>query len=202
MLPVTAVIQAGGKSARMGTDKAQVVLHGRRLIDHVFVRLQQLEPAEILVIGSHDYGLNGVAVYPDVLSGSGPLGGIRTALEVAQYDNLLVVGCDMPFISPRLLAYLLELQRQAETPYQAVAPRHAGNIEGLHALYHKSALPVVRRRLESGQRAVSGLIVDLRSRLVDTLEYQHLGVDARAFLNINTPAELVAAESGAPVLPE
>lgn len=199
---ISAVIQAGGKSSRMGVDKAFVLLHGKPLIAHVLERLRQIEPDELFIIAnpsdqSDQYARLNVPVIPDQIHDKGPLGGITTALEAARNPNLLVVACDMPFIDPRFLAYIVRLQREAPVPYDAIVPRFEGQAQGLHALYHKTCLPTFQTCLDNNQLRLTDIFTTLNVRYIDEAEYVALGLDARSFTNINTPEELHRATTNA-----
>jgi molybdopterin-guanine dinucleotide biosynthesis protein A len=153
-----------------------------------------IQPAEILIISnqSERYPLYAdVSIYPDLIGDQGPLGGILTALKRAQHEYGVVIGCDMPYLNPALLNYMVDLAQS----YDAVVPRLRGQVQGMHALYHKSCLPVIRRRLERQQLSLTGLILELNVRYIDEAEYAHLDSTGRSFTNINTPEELQAAQN-------
>ncbi|HEX2623105.1 MAG TPA: molybdenum cofactor guanylyltransferase [Phototrophicaceae bacterium] len=206
-LPVSAVIQAGGRSTRMGTDKAFVMLNGKPLIAHVIERLRQINPAELIVISNQphfppetfaSFIPPDLPVYSDlagVAREQGPLGGILTALHYAQSDNVIVVGCDMPFINPRLLTYIIELQLTASASYRAIVPRWQGQYEGLHALYHRDCRSIIQHQLETGRLRLADLFSMVNTRVIDEAECAAFDPDGRSFININTPGELVVASS-------
>jgi len=178
-------------------DKAFVLLEDKPLVEHVLERVRQFQPAEILIISNtpERYAASsGVIVYPDCIRDSGPLGGICAALEQAANDNLIVVGCDMPFINPTLLDLIADVQLSAPTPYDVIVPRYNDQPQGLCTLYHKTLLPTIQRRLAEGRLSLMGLFEAVNTRYLDALEYAHLE-DGRSFTNINTPDELNAAQS-------
>lgn len=200
---ITAAILAGGKSSRMAAgaasvDKAFFLLNGKLLVGHVLDRVRLIDPTETLIISNTPEryaAYSNVAVYPDRIKDSGPLGGICAALEHAANDNVIVVGCDMPFINPVLLAYLMNVQLTAPTPYAVVVPCYHDQAQGLCALYHKACLPTIQRRLAEGRLSLMGLFEDsaVSVRVIDALEYAGFE-DGRSFTNINTPDELDAAQ--------
>lgn len=183
-------ILAGGLSRRMGTDKAWTLLNGRPLIAHVIDRMRSLQAARMIVI-THDPRRClplGVEACRDLIPGHGPLGGLHTALVTLQTEHVALVGCDMPYASAAIFDRLLAEQRRAAVPYAAVVPCFEGQPQPLHALYHRSALPAAAERLAKGQRRMLDLIAALRARLVDE-------PDGRAFVNLNTPDALAAAQA-------
>jgi molybdenum cofactor guanylyltransferase len=196
---VTAAILAGGKSSRMGqsVDKAFVLLENKPLVEHVLARVHQFDPTETLIISNTPEryaAYSGVIIYPDRIKDSGPLGGICVALEHAVNENVIIVGCDMPFINPALLAYLVNVQLSATTPYDVVVPRYNNQAQGLCALYNQACLPTIQRRLAEGRLSLMGLFEDVNTRFVDRLEYADFE-DGHSFTNINTPDELNAAQN-------
>jgi molybdopterin-guanine dinucleotide biosynthesis protein A len=114
---------------------------------------------------------------PDRFPGAASLGGIYTAVAAARHDRVLVVGCDMPFLSTELLAQLIKLEGDV------VVPRIDGYPEPLHAVYSRRCLAPIEARIKAGRLKIVGFFDDLRVTYVD-------GLDPRSFRNVNTP-ELV-----------
>lgn len=132
----------------------------------------------------------------DRFPGAAALGGILTAIAAARHDRVLVVGCDMPFLSVELLAGLLE--REGDV----VVPRIGGYPEPLHAVYSKACLGPIEQRVRAGQLKIAGFFGDVRVAYVD-VEPGH-----RSFRNVNTPdlvreayLELAAPEGIEPPTP-
>jgi molybdopterin-guanine dinucleotide biosynthesis protein A len=188
------VIQAGGESQRMGTDKALLPFLGQPLILRPLSRLARLAN-EVLVTSNHpeSYRFLGLTPIPDVFPGLGALGGLFTALSVARYPYVAVVACDMPFASLEIFA--LEVIRLRETGADAVIPRSEAGTEPFHAVYRReSCLPFVHSALEAGKRRVDAWFSQANVRyleLEDMLPYDPEGL---VFLNINTPEELQETE--------
>lgn len=196
MAGLTAAILAGGKSARMGTDKAFVKLAGRPLIRHVLDRLALVDAIrETLVITNRpdDYAHLGLPCIPDRVPGKGTLGGIYTALDAGQHAHVLVVACDMPLISPPLLAYMAELCAAAEPPYDVVVPRVAGYPQGVHAIYSARCKTEIHAALAADRLKVIGFYDRVRVRYLDEAEYAPFDPHGRSFFNVNTPDDLDAA---------
>lgn len=188
------VIQAGGESRRMGTDKALLPFLGQPLILRPLSRLAGMAE-EVLVTSNHpeNYRFLGLTPLPDLLPGHGALGGLFTALSVAKYPNVAVVACDMPFAS--LVILTLELVLLQETDADAVIPRSAGGTEPFHAVYRReSCLPYVHSALEMGKRRVDAWFGEVNIRYLEIEEMLPYDAEGLAFLNINTPQELREAE--------
>lgn len=197
MVSFSVVIVAGGKSSRMGRDKAFVLLHGKPMIEHVIERVMPLGAAHTLLIANRpaEYAYLQLPVYPDALPGKGALGGIYSALTYSPTDYSLVVACDMPFLNTALLLRLVGLCEDAsEGLPDVVVPVFDGHPQGLHAVYRKSCLGPIRADLESDRLKVIGFYDQVKVRYVYPEEYRDLDPEGRSFRNINTPDELSRAE--------
>ena len=102
------VIQAGGKSTRMGLDKATLAFNGTDLLNHMVDTLSVLEQ-EILVISNISRKINNknISLFPDIIKDIGPLGGLHAGLHYARSDNVLMMACDMPFINFDIISHML-----------------------------------------------------------------------------------------------
>lgn len=176
----TAILLAGGRSGRMGRDKALLPIRGRPLLQYIY---EQLEPSfdEVLVSASDAaaYAFLGTRVVPDRVPGQGPLMGIASCLAASRNDLNFVVACDMPVIDlPRVRRMLAEAEG-----YDAVVPRDArGNWEPLFAVYRRSMLSAADEVLIRGCRRIIEMYPGLRIRVAAE------GPD-RALVNINEEAD-------------
>jgi molybdopterin-guanine dinucleotide biosynthesis protein A len=191
---LTLVIQAGGESRRMGADKALLPFLGQPLILRPLNRLAGLAD-EVLVTSNQavNYRFLGLTPIPDLVPGFGALGGLYTALSAAGYPYVAVVACDMPFASLELFAFELALLR--ETGADAVVPRSEAGTEPFHAVYRReTCLPYIRAAIENGKRRVDAWFPQVNIRYLEPAEIITYDPDQHAFLNINTPEELMEAE--------
>jgi molybdopterin-guanine dinucleotide biosynthesis protein A len=190
---LTLAIQAGGESRRMGVDKAQIDFRGQPLIARVMARLVPLA-SEILITTNHPeaYAFLHVPCIPDVLPGSGALGGLYTALSAAHHSWVAVIACDMPFANPGLLAYQLAQVQQAAA--DVAIPRTPQGLEPFHAIYRKeTCLPLIETALEAGKRRVDAWFTQANVRYLTPEEIACYDPHGLAFLNVNTPEELANA---------
>ncbi len=192
--PISLVIQAGGQSRRMGTDKARIPFLGQPLIQRVVERLAPIA-GELLVTTNHpqDYTFLGLPLFTDLLPGGGALGGLYTALSCASSPIVLNVACDLPFANAAILQHAarLLLQEQADV----VIPRSPNGLEPLHAAYRRlTCLPVVRAAIESKQLKIIDWFPRVRVLEIPVDEIARLDPSGLAFLNINTPEDLSLAE--------
>lgn len=195
MTTFSAAIVAGGQSTRMGQDKAFMPLAGQPLIARILARLAQTAPAETLLIANRrePFAALHLPVYPDALPGNGSLGGIYTALQHSRNGLTLVVACDMPFLNPDVLRYLVGLAG-ADADVDAVVPRSGARAHGLHAVYRRTCLEPMRAQLEAGKLSVMALLDRVRTRYVDDVELAEFDPLRLSFFNVNTPDELAEAE--------
>jgi molybdenum cofactor guanylyltransferase len=191
--PFTIAISAGGKSSRMGTDKAFVHILGKPLIEHLIERVADVGQEETLLITNRlaDYAHLTLPMYKDVLPDKGSLGGIYSAIYHSSHPYTLVLACDMPFVSTDLLRYMAALR--AGDQYDVIVPRVAGYPQGLHALYSRDCLEPIRQRLEADELKVVSFYDDVRVRYIDEDEYKAFNEKGLAFYNVNTPDELKEA---------
>jgi molybdopterin-guanine dinucleotide biosynthesis protein A len=184
---LTGVLLAGGRSARMGMDKAAMAFDGEPLAVRVARRLG--ECCDRVLVASGDgrrlawLGLEQVA---DPIPDAGPLAGIVAGLEHAPGPAAAVAAVDMPFASPGVLRLLASLRGDAD----AVVPVTDDGLEPLHAVYATSAAAALRSELESGVRAVREAIEGLRVRLVERLEWSPADPSGAFARNLNRPADL------------
>jgi molybdenum cofactor guanylyltransferase len=188
---ITVVIQAGGESRRMGKDKGLVSLAGRPLVHHVIDRVRSLGSELWITTNRPDaYAFLGVPTASDAQPGQGALAGLRTALQAARGDTVLVVACDMPFLHPPLLQHLLDRAAEADI----VIPRRAGEYEPLHAVYQRTCLVAVEAALARGDSRMISFFPDVRLLPIEPPELTRFDPDGRSFFNINTPDDLAEAE--------
>ena len=193
MLDFTVAIVAGGKSSRMGTDKSFVPLLGKPMIEHVLERVTDLGQRATIVITNQpeSYAYLGLPVYEDVIRDKGSLGGIYSALAYSETGHTLALACDMPFLNPDLLRYMVALNdRDHGGPYDVIVPRAEGHPQGLHALYSKNCLEPIRDRIDQDRLKVIGFHDQVRTRYIDPPEYARLDPHGLSFHNVNTPDEL------------
>jgi len=190
-LAITGVIQAGGKSTRMGGDpKALMELGGRPIVARVLDIVRQVTERVLLVTNTPDlYAFLGLPMVPDVFPEGGSLGGIYSGLRAAPGDAAFTVACDMPFLSEPVARLVLARAGEADV----VAPRIGEQWETLHACYGKACLAPMERRLREGRLRITGFFEEVRVLAITEAEVAAVGDPARVFMNINTPDELARA---------
>ncbi len=190
---VTGVILTGGKSTRMGRDKAALSIHGQPLFERVHQALAQV-CTQLQIAGKRpDTAPADLPCFADTYPGSS-LGGLHNALVNAATEWVLVLPCDLPCPSPQLLQTLLA-QRDG---VQAVIPRTRYGVEPLIACYHREILPQIETRLQKNQLRLIDLPDNMKIRY---LEEQDLPSGwRRALINLNRPQDIERLHSPPPVV--
>jgi molybdopterin-guanine dinucleotide biosynthesis protein A len=203
--PLTLLVLAGGRSTRMGQDKAWLELDGTPLIERSARRLTDLVSEVVFAVGdpanADDPRYAALAarlpvparLATDLHPGSGPLAGLEAGLAAATNDLVFAVATDMPFVHPALVTLLVS---QAEG-YDAVIPLTPGDAaaepEPLHAVYRRACLPAIQAALAAGRRRAVAFLADVHVRYVAPEELAPLDPQFRSFANINTPDEWARA---------
>jgi molybdopterin-guanine dinucleotide biosynthesis protein len=189
---VDVAILVGGRARRLGgVDKGALQIGGVSIFERQLVAVAGLA-GEIVVIGGEPARFEGydVRVVPDRVPGAGALGGIYTALCATTASHVLVIACDLPFVSAPVLARLASLAVEAT---DAVVPRTTDGIQPLCAVYARRLKGRVRRRVESGHMKVQDLLGAIRVRELGPDELASLDPTGRAFFNVNTPVDFEQA---------
>ncbi|GHV37810.1 hypothetical protein FACS1894187_15540 [Synergistales bacterium] len=171
---VSAIILAGGKSSRFGSDKAMFVWRGLTLSQRIVEECRLYFNEIITVRGQEQRSLEieGVKEVRDVYPNSGPLGGIHAGLIYASSDLAFVTACDMPAFSVVLAKRLLELA-DGLGGCDVVAPHDGERLQPLCAVYRKSVLPALEEMLALGEHSVKRLCERVNTIIAD---YQELAV--------------------------
>lgn len=189
-MEVNGFVTAGGSSSRMGRDKAWLELGGSTMIERIIVELKKVTPTVAVIASSREYARLGVPVYADTNIGVGPLEAIRTALANAHAERVILVGCDLPFVTAALFSSFLD---RAEG-YGAVIPLGPdGKLEPLCGVYATNTIDYVTDLIRTGQRKVSCLFDLVPTRIVGFDEIKHLPGSDRFFYNVNTPGDYARA---------
>ncbi len=184
----TIVVLAGGESSRFGTNKALVPWNKRgTILDNVIEKALKAYPDVALSVKrAGDYPDKHLKKFPDVVRGKGPLGGLYSAFLQAEADWMMILACDMPLIDSSLLRYMLGIRTWAPV----IIPFCRGRFEPLHAIYHRSLLPIVEYLIETERLRMKQLLDLVPKRLVLEDEIEGKSDCLRCFCNINTVSDL------------
>lgn len=193
MVALSVAIIAGGKSSRMGTDKALVNIANKPMLQHVIDRTAGLGQSETILITNQPdaHAQFGLPMFADILPEKGSLGGIYTALTYTQSLYTLVVACDMPFLNTELLRFMVS---QVTAAFDIVVPRVEGYPQGMHAIYSKTCLAPIKTQLDADQLKIIRFYDRMQVLYLDEVDYAAYDPEGKSFANLNTPEELEQAQ--------
>ena len=185
----TAIILAGGKSSRMKEDKGLVSFNGKLLVEHVIETIKKITGKIIIITVNPAYKQFGYPCLEDEMKDKGPLGGIYTGLVHSSTQKNLFVGCDMPFLSEKLLTELINTCGEEDV----LLTEHRGKAEPLCSVYDRSCIAHIRPLLEQDQLKITDALVGLNTRVIsfDREEWFR----GNEFANINSIEELKKYET-------
>ncbi len=202
---VTGVILAGGKSRRMGQNKALLRLGNDTLIGHVIRCMRSITDELLLITNSPDeYAHLDIDMHGDIIPNAGALGGIHAGLTYALHEEVLCVGCDSPFLMPNLLTYLVSVLGEDE--YDAVMPytdkepssynRDAQiTLQTLCAVYSKRCLPIIEQMLSEQDLRVYALQERANVLALAPEIWKTYDSEGQSFFNVNTPEDFEKAQT-------
>ena len=182
---ITGVILAGGKSSRMGKDKALLYVGGKSFIEQVAKTLKQVFN-DVVVVSDHDdrYKFLGLPIYQDVIKRCGPLGGIHSALINAMTEKVFIISCDMPLLRPSAIQTILNDRRRGDVKLFSLN----GEIQPLCGVYNRRCLPIIENHLKRKQYSVQKILGDVNSIVIIPKGRSSKTLSQQLF-NINTLRE-------------
>jgi molybdenum cofactor guanylyltransferase len=180
---ISAAILAGGQASRLGgIAKGLIPVDGKPIIARIAEIIAPFV-GEIIIISNDtmSYEFLGLPVFPDDAAGGGPLQGILTALRNISCNRLLVVPCDMPFITEEAIRILIAYAPQAD----AVIPSSVKGLEPLFAIYSKACLDPAHRSLHSGNHRVVSFLHEVKTVYIPAEKFND-----SIWFNINNPSDL------------
>jgi molybdenum cofactor guanylyltransferase len=183
---ITGVILAGGKSRRMGRDKAFLPFGKGLLIERVIEVIQQVTADVILIANTPEqYQRFDLPMFSDVIPDAGSLGGIYTGLVYAKTPYSLCLACDMPFVKPAFLRILCDTAAEADV----VIPKNAEDFQPLCAVYSQACREPIRQRIDAGRLKITGFFDQVRVRVIEGDLLARYDPHDVMFFNANTPEE-------------
>ena len=186
MPDLTAFVLAGGRSSRMGADKALLPLGKQTLLEHALRTVSAALGGARIVGPKSSYARFGDIV-EDIYPGCGPLGGIHAALTASKTDGNLMLSVDMPLMTPQFLQWLAA--QAAASQELIVIPDAAGGPQPLCAIYRRGVLQTVEQALQKGDYKIGRLFSQVPTRVIAEREIVAAGFSAIIFQNVNTPEE-------------
>jgi FdhD protein len=183
---IAGVILAGGKSSRMGRNKALLPYNGKPLIESVYrVMAELFEQVAVVTNNPEAYAFLPCLKIPDIHVGMGSIAGIHAGLEWSPEERIFVAGCDMPFLEKELVRHLAALSVHES----GVVPCTPGGLEPLHAIYAKRLLPMLDEALTSDRKRIIDLVPLMKARVIPAEEVAAISPQFRSFINLNTPED-------------
>jgi len=216
------IILMGGSNKRIGEEKAFIKIGGKTILEIMLEKLNQIRKKGdriILATKSHNrissimeekklsFQHGPVDVVGDLISGTGPLGGIHSGLAASSTRYNFVFACDMPFLNVNLIQYML----RKKTDYDVLIPKYGDCLEPLHGVYSKSIIPVIKEKIEQGSYRIqsifpltsilspkgrgnkNGISNRVKVEYITEKEMEQFGNWRDFFFNINTLSELKKA---------
>ncbi|MGO8988947.1 MAG: molybdenum cofactor guanylyltransferase [bacterium] len=186
------IILSGGKSIRMGQNKALIEIEGVPIINRIYDLFKELFE-EVIIVTNHAASFKnfGSKILQDLIPGRGALGGLYTGIFFSSFQYSFCVACDMPFLNKSLVQYLFENIRGDDV----IVPRTTDGLQPLHAIYSKNCLAPMQRIIEKGGYRIIDFYKMVRVKIVDEKDFLFLDPCKQSFINVNTPEELISVTS-------
>ncbi len=186
------IILSGGKSIRMGQNKALIEIEGVPIINRIYDLFKELFE-EVIIVTNHAASFKnfGSKILQDLIPGRGALGGLYTGIFFSSFQYSFCVACDMPFLNKSLVQYLFENIRGDDV----IVPRTTDGLQPLHAIYSKNCLAPMQRIIEKGGYRIIDFYKMVRVKIVDEKDFLFLDPCKQSFINLNTPEELISVTS-------
>lgn len=176
------MVPAGGRSTRMGADKALLPVDGVALVDRVAAVLREVCD-EVLIASGDGMRLARPDEIADAIPDAGPLGGLLAAMRAATHPLLAVVAVDMPHANAAVLTTLAEALGEAD----AAVPVVEGRAHPLHAVYAVRTTGALRDYLDGGGRSVMGFLETIAVRECGPQVWGRADPAGRFATNLNRP---------------
>jgi len=190
---LTGIILSGGKSARMGENKAFIKVEGTPIIHRIHSLFERLFNEIIIVTEQKDLFSNlNARIYSDLIPNRGVLGGLYTGIFFSSFPFSFCVACDMPFLKESIIKYLIKNIDN----YDVIVPKTEDGLQPLHALYSKNCLEPIKKIMEQGKYKVLDFYPMVKVKIIDEHEFFSFDPMKESFVNVNTPEELLLIKKG------
>ena len=185
---LTGIILSGGKSIRMGENKAFIKIEGTPIIQRIQTLFERLFDEIIIVTHEKELFSNLHAkIYSDIIPHRGVLGGLYTGLFFSSFTFSFCVACDMPFLNESVIKYLMKNIENSDI----VVPKTRDGLHPLHAIYSKNCIDPIKKMIDQGKYRVVDFYPMVKVKIIDENEFVSLDPNRESFINVNTPEELV-----------
>jgi molybdopterin-guanine dinucleotide biosynthesis protein A len=189
---MTGIILAGGKSQRMGKNKAFIDSGGVPLFERVYRIVREIF-SEIIIVTNDvlPFEKYEAVLRKDIMLGKGALGGLFTGLFHSSNSYAFCFACDMPFLNPRLIKYM----REGSDKYDAIVPKTHDGLHPLHAIYSKICLNPIRQLLDRNDLKIVNFFDQVKVRYIEEMEIREFDPHMRSIINVNTEEEMEAVRN-------
>jgi molybdopterin-guanine dinucleotide biosynthesis protein A len=189
---MTGIILAGGKSQRMGEDKAFLDSGGVPLFERVYRIFREIF-SEIIIVANDvlPFERYEAILRRDIILGKGALGGLYTGLYHSSNYHAFCSACDMPFLNPRVIKYM-EKERDE---YDVIVPKTHDGLHPLHAIYSKKCLNPMSQSLDRNELKIVNFFEQVRVRYIEEMEIREFDPHMRSVINVNTEEEMEAVRN-------
>ncbi|MEA3317930.1 MAG: molybdenum cofactor guanylyltransferase [Bacteroidota bacterium] len=182
---ITGIVLAGGKSSRMGKNKALIKFKGKTIIEDIVDKLVPVSKEIIISASDDSYNFLDLQTVRDEIPECGPLGGMYSCMKFAKENAFLVVSCDLPFISNALLEYMISQINN----YDAIIPIDSnGRYQPLCACYNKSCLADIQISMQRGEYKIMKAIENLNIKFIP-INANSPFYSEKMFYNVNYPSD-------------
>ena len=186
---MTGIILSGGKSLRMGENKAFIEIEGVPIIQRIYTLFKELFHEVIIVTNQIElFKKFDSKIYSDLLPNKGALGGLYTGLFFSNFHYSFCVACDMPFLNKSLVQYLIKRIGDEDV----IVPRTKDGLQPLHAIYSKNCLDPIKEIIEQGKFKIIDIYHRVQVNIIEEADFISLDPLRESFINVNTPKELLS----------
>ena len=192
MAKVSGIILAGGKSSRMGTNKALIELGPLKIIEHIVSVYSEIFE-DIIIVSNNpaEYSYLGHKVIRDIIPSKGPLSGIHAGLHEAKHFHSFVAACDMPFLQKDLIELLVEKC----VNFDVTVPQLGRFLQPLYAVYSKNCIAPIEESLDKDIFKITNFYQRVKVKYIDQASIEKLGDSEKVFFNVNTKEDLQKAKN-------
>ncbi len=180
MEKIGGIILAGGKSSRMGQDKAMMRIGDKTLIERVYDIINNFTSEIIISSNTDNYDFLKCKIIPDIYKNIGPISGIHASLKNAKYDRNIIISCDTPFVSKYIIAELIKVSDN----YDITISRNNEFIEPLIGIYSKNIIDNLEKAISNKNYSITKVIYSSKSNIVE-IDKSILEKSRNCFININ-----------------
>jgi molybdopterin-guanine dinucleotide biosynthesis protein A len=189
---MTGIILAGGKSRRMGRNKAFIDSGGVPLFERVYRVFEEIF-SEIIIVTNDvlPFERYEAILQRDIILNKGALGGLYTGLFHSSNYHAFCSACDMPLLNPRVIEYMTEERDE----YDVIVPKTHDGLHPLHAIYSKNCLNPMRQLLDRDDLRIVDFFGQVRVRYIEEMEIKEFDPHVRSVINVNTEEEMEAVRN-------